>query len=183
MRRNRMYLAAKRESERLLTDAYLAADKQAADTIEAAHAKHLSGEIDHPAKLDVYANASDTRAASYAQAEREHYDRLAAIQRHFSQQVVSRGNPDAPAALDFVATVADPEGLYAPVPAPAPVGELTIVDFNGIRRQVIVDGSGRVIAENPVADDGWSSRQTFTPADPDEFVAAKRAGIAGGGDR
>ena len=25
-----------------------------------------------------------------------------------------------------------------------------------------VDGRGRVIAENPVADDGWSSRQTFT---------------------
>jgi hypothetical protein len=30
---------------------------------------------------------------AYAEAEQRHYDRLAAIKRHFGQQVARRGNP------------------------------------------------------------------------------------------
>ena len=50
------------------------------------------------------------RAAAYAEAEQRHRDRLAAIQRHFGQQVMSRGDPNADHALAFVDTVADPRG-------------------------------------------------------------------------
>ena len=61
-----------------------------------------------------YAAAGDARAEIVGEAERRHYERLAAIQRHFGQHVMSRGNPEADHALAFVETVADPEGLYTP---------------------------------------------------------------------
>jgi len=51
-------------------------------------------------------------------------DRLAAIQRHFGQQVMSRGDPDADHALAFVETVADPEGLHTPQPPEPPIGRV-----------------------------------------------------------
>ena len=73
-----------------------------------------------------------------------------------------RGDPDADHALAFVETVADPEGLYAPQPTEAPIGRVVEIAYNGIKRQVRVDANGRVVAENPVADDGWSTRGTFT---------------------
>jgi hypothetical protein len=73
---------------------------------------------------------------AYAEVEGRQYDRLAAIQRHFNQQVTSRGNPDADHAVAFVETVADPEGQLAPVAVEAPVGELVEIDYNGIKRQV-----------------------------------------------
>ena len=50
--------------------------------------------------------------------------RLAAIQRHFGQQMACRGNPDADHALAFVETVADPDGLYGPQPAEAQIGRV-----------------------------------------------------------
>ena len=65
-----------------------------------------------------------------------------------------RGDPDADHALAFVETVADPEGLYAPQPAEATIGRVVEIAYNGIKRQVRVDGNGRVVAENPVSDDG-----------------------------
>ena len=48
--------------------------------------------------------------------------------------------------------------------------------LNGIKHQVRVDANGRVVAENPVADDGWSTRGTFV-GDAEAFMAAKRAGV------
>jgi hypothetical protein len=42
-----------------------------------------------------------------------------------------RGDPDADHALAFVETVADPEGLYAPQPAEAPMAGLSRSDTMG----------------------------------------------------
>jgi hypothetical protein len=126
--------------------------------------------------------AADNRAAAYAEAEQRHRDRLAAIQRHFGQQVTSHGSPDAGHALAFVETVADPEGLYAPQPGEAAsngvrgIGRVGEIAYNGIKRQVRVDANGRVVAESPIADDGWSRRGTFA-GDAEAFMAAKRAGV------
>ena len=122
------------------------------------------------------AAAGDAQAAAYAEAEQRHRDRLAAIQRHFGQQIARRGDPDADHALAFVETVADPEGQYASQPAKAPIGRVVEIAYNGIKRQVRVDASGRVVAENPVSDDGWSNRGTFA-GDAEAFLAAKRAGV------
>ena len=123
-----------------------------------------------------YAAAADARAAAYAEAERRHYDCLAAIQRYFGQLMARRGDPDADHALAFVETVADPEGLYRPQPVEAPIGRMVEIAYNGIKRQVRVDANGRVIAESPVSDDGWSTRGTFA-GDAEAFMAAKRAGV------
>jgi hypothetical protein len=73
-------------------------------------------------------------------------------------------------------TVADPERLYSPQPAEAPIGPVVEIAYNGIKRQVRVDANGRIVAESPVADDGWSTRGTFT-GDAEAFMAAKRAGV------
>jgi len=66
--------------------------------------------------------------------------------------------------------VADPEGLYAQQPGEAPIGRVVEIAYNGIKRQV------RVVAESPIADDGWSRRGTFA-GDAEAFMAAKRAGV------
>jgi len=87
-----------------------------------------------------------------------------------------RGDPDADHALAFVETVADPEGLYAPQPTEAPIGRVVEIAYNGIKRQVRVDANGRVVAESPVGDDGWSNRGTFVGA-AEAFMAAKRASV------
>jgi hypothetical protein len=86
-------------------------------------------QIDAAAKTAAYSLASDVRAAAYPGAEQRHRDRMAAIQRHFGQQVMSRGDPDADHALDFVETDADPERLFAPFPAEAPIGRVVEIDY------------------------------------------------------
>ena len=123
-----------------------------------------------------YAAAGDARAEIVGEAERRHYERLAAIQRHFGQHVMSRGNPEADHALAFVETVADFEGLYTPQPAEAPIGRVVEIAYNGIKRLVRVDAKGHVVAESSVFDDGWSTRGTFA-GDAEAFMAAKRAGV------
>ena len=87
-----------------------------------------------------------------------------------------RGNPDADHALAFVETVADPEGLYMPQPAKAPIARVVEIAYNGIKRQVRVNANGRVVAESPVSNDGWSTRGTFA-GDAEAFMSAKRAGV------
>jgi hypothetical protein len=93
----------------------------------------------------VYRDRNDKSTAMHRDG---HRDRLAAIQRHFGQQVASLGDPDADHALAFVQTIADPEGLYAPQPAEAPIGRVVEITYNGIKRQVRVDANGRVVAES-----------------------------------
>ena len=123
-----------------------------------------------------YAAAGDARAEIVGEAERRHYERLAAIQRHFGQHVMSRGNPEADHALAFVETVANPQGVYTPQLAEAPIGGVVEIAYNGIKRQVRVDANGRIVTENPVSGDGWSRRGTFT-GDAEAFMAVKRAGV------
>ena len=160
-------------------DAYWAADQLSADAITDADAKlrqaRFSAET-KAARAATYGAASDKRAETVAEAEQRHRDRLAAIQRHFGQQVTCHGNPDAGHAQAFVETVADPEGQFAPVPVEAPIGAVVAIDYNGIKRLVRVDARGRVVAESPIADDGWSRRGTFA-GDDEAFMAAKRAGV------
>jgi len=136
------------------------------------------------ARDEAYAVASDARAEMVAEAEQQHRDPLAAIQRHFGQQVTSHGDPDADHALAFVETVADPERLYTPQPGEAAsngvrgIGRVVEIAYTGIKRQVRVDTNGRVTgyAERQEGD-GWSTRGTFA-GDAEAFIAAKRAGIA-----
>ena len=101
-----------------------------------------------------YAAAGDARAAAHAEAEQRHYERLAAIQRHFGQQVMSRGDPDADHALAFVETVADPAGLYSPQPAEAA--------SNGVR------GIGRVVEIRLQRDQAPGSPRRSRPDRPRE---------------
>ena len=63
-------------------------------------------------------------------------------------------------AVAFVAEI-DPAGLWAPIAKRTPIGTLTTINVAGVKRQFRVDANGRIVAENPVADDGWSNRGTF----------------------
>jgi hypothetical protein len=162
-------------------DAHRAADQLSADAITDADVKLRQARFGAEARAArdaTYSAAGDARAAAYAEAEQRHYDRVAAIQRYFGQQMARRGNPDADYAVVFVEMVADPEGLYAPQPGEAPIGRVVEIAYNGIKRLVRVDARGRVVAsaENHVAGDGWSNRGTFT-GDAEAFMAAKRAGV------
>ena len=176
MARNEAYTAARLASEELLRRDIQAADAIAGATIASADAAWRKRNCAAAEKDAAYAMAADNRAAAYAEAEQRHRDRLAAIQRHFGQQVTCHGNPDAGHAQAFVETVADPKGQFAPVPVEAPIGAVVAIDYNGIKRQVRVDARGRVVAESPIADDGWSRRGTFA-GDAEAFMAAKRAGV------
>ena len=172
MRKSCCVTAPNRAADRLVVDA---------TTDAGAKLRKAGFSVEAKAVRDaIYSAASDARAGAYVEAELLHYDRLAAIQRHFGQQVMSRGDPDADHALAFVETVADPEGLYAPQPVEATsngVRGVVEIAYNGIKRQVRVDANGRVVAESPVADDGWSNRGTFS-GDTEAFMAAKRSGWA-----
>ena len=148
-------------SEKIREDAYRAADQLVVNAIADADAKLHRARFSAEAKAvrdATYSISGDARAGMVAEAEQRHRDRLAAIQRHFGQQIMSRGDPDADHALAFVETVADPEGLHAPLPTEAPIGRVVEIAYNGIKRQVRVDANGRVVAESPVSDDGWSRR-------------------------
>jgi hypothetical protein len=166
-------------SEKIRDDAYRAADQLSADAVTDADGKLRQARFSTEARTvrdATYGAAGDARDAAYAEAEQRHRDRLGAIKRHFGQQVMNSGDPDADHALAFIETVADPEGPYAPQPAEAPIGEVVEINYNGIKRCVRVDARGRVVAENPVADDGWSTRGAFT-GDAEAFLAAERAGV------
>jgi hypothetical protein len=182
MAQDEAYTAARLASEELLRRDIQAVDAIAGATIASADAAWRKRNCGAAEKDAAYAMAADNRATAYAEAEQQHRDRLAAIQRRFGQQVTSRGNPDASHSADFVEMVAGPEGLYAPQPDEAAsngvrgIGRVVEIAYNGIKRQVRVDANGRVVAESPIADDGWSRRGTFT-GDAKAFMAAKRAGI------
>jgi hypothetical protein len=155
MDRAEAYTEAHVASERTLADAYRAADQLAIDVIEDAETKFRAGQIAVAAKNVAYSLASDVRAAAYAEAEHRHRDRMAAIQRHFGQLIVSRGDPDAGHAQAFVENVADPEGQFAPVAVEPSVGHVVETSYNGIKQTVRIDALGRVAAyAEPVSDDG-----------------------------
>ena len=127
MARNDAFHQARVASEKIRDDTYRAADQLSAHARTDADAKLRQARFSAEAKAvrdAAYSAAADARVAAYAEAERRHYDRLAAIQRHFGPQMARRGNPDADHALAFVETVADFEGLYTPQPAEAPIGRV-----------------------------------------------------------
>ena len=156
--RNDAYRRACLASEKIRDDAYRAADQLSADAITDADAKLRQARFSAEARAArdaTYCASGDARAAAYAEAEQQHRDRLAAIERHFGQQISRRGDPDADHALAFVETVADPEGLYAPQPAEAAwngvrgISQVFEIAYNGIKREVRVDANGHVVAESP----------------------------------
>jgi hypothetical protein len=100
---------------------------------------------------------------------------MAAVHRHFGQQITSRSNPDADHAVAFVAKH-DPEGQFAPAAVDPPIGRLVEINYNGIKRTIRIDGNGRgrELGE-AIRCDGWSNRRTFT-SDAEALVAAKWAG-------
>ena len=82
--RNEAYHRARLASEKILDDAYRATDQLSAEAITDADAKLHSALFSAQAKAvrdATYAAAGDARA-EMAEAERRHYDRLAATQRH-----------------------------------------------------------------------------------------------------
>jgi hypothetical protein len=108
------YLAAIRASERLRADRQKAAEQAFFDVTDQAYA-------DHAARDRAYAIASDGRQGVYDRAAQDHFDRVAATQRHFGQAIRAHGNPDAPHAQAWLATL-DVEAFRAD-PEPSPVTE------------------------------------------------------------
>jgi hypothetical protein len=82
-------------SEKIRDDAYRAADQLVVDATADADAKLRQARFSVEARAvrdAAYAATADARAAAYAEAEQRHRDRMAAIQRYFGQQVMSRGS-------------------------------------------------------------------------------------------
>jgi len=176
------YHRARLASEKLRDSDLRAADHLTRALTDKADTDFAAGKITAGERDALHAATGDSRAALHRECGQWHLDQMAALQQHFGQPVNRHGDPETEAALCFAAEI-DPTGEHRASAVATPTGQVVEINHNGIPHRRRVDGRGRVIAENPVADDGWSSRQTFTPADPDEFVAAKRAGIAEGGDR
>jgi hypothetical protein len=150
------------ESEKIRDDGYRAADQLSADAITDADAKLRGAGFSSEAKAardEAYAAASDARAGLVAEAERRHYDRLAAIQRHFSQQVTSHGSADAGHALAFLETVAGtPRGCMRRNPA-----RLLRTEFEapaGLSRSITTGSSARFASTPMVASSPRALSQT-----------------------
>jgi len=83
--RNDAFHQARVASEKIRDDTYRAADQLSAHARTDADAKLRQARFSAEAKAvrdAAYSAAADARVAAYAEAERRHYDRLAATQRH-----------------------------------------------------------------------------------------------------
>lgn len=170
-----LYLAGRRRSELIRDAALLAADKLHADILATADREHRRAGPLSPEALAALtragAVADDARQSAYDRAATEHQDRLAALQRRFGQACTSRGNPDAPRAVEFLRNI-DPEGGSEPVTVePGPLRRRVL--FGGVSYDRPVDRDGRIMAEPNGVE---PRRQTFAPKTPGEFMAAKIAG-------
>lgn len=171
------YHRARLASERLRDSDLRAADHLARVFQDKGDADSTAGKITAGERNTLQAAAGDTRAALQRECAQWHADRMAAIQVHFGQKPIRHGDPQTEAALRFVAEI-DPDGEHRAPPVEPPIGTMATINHNGIKQYRRVH-NGHVVAESPVVNDGWSTRKTFAPADPDEFIAAKRAGITG----
>ena len=115
-----------------------------------------------------YGLAADALAEGYRLAEQQHFDRLAAISRHFGSRGNPRGNPNAQHAVDFLASLGFTLAADPPTPQPAPLTTAEI-SYNGIVTRRPVNADGKVI-DGPKFDD--PPRGTFTGSAAD-FQAAK----------
>jgi hypothetical protein len=70
--------------------------------------RRLSHRLDRYMRDTAYLPASDAKAGMCAEAGQRHSGRMAGMQRHFGQQIGSRGNPGADHAQAFVAAVRSP---------------------------------------------------------------------------
>ena len=157
------YLAAIRASERLRADRQKAAEQAFFDVTDQAYA-------DHAARDRAYAIASDGRQGVYDRAAQDHFDRVAATQRHFGQAIRAHGNPDAPHAQAWLATL-DVEAFRAD-PEPSPIGSPAIVEHHpGMPVARRIDERGIIVAEPFTPGDG--GRGTFCG----DAASAKRAGV------
>ncbi len=130
-----VYFAAVFASERIRDDLIAAADHLHADATEAAHNRMMASRrdlADTDRRRRVQVDANDARKFMYEDAERRHLDRCAALAQQFGQHWTGPGNPDAPHARAFVASLD---------------GEPTVVEHHaGIQhiRRVL---NGRVVPE------------------------------------
>ncbi len=159
-----------------MQDARLAADQLHADVLATATEKFRASrkfQIDLEQHTRAGAVADEGRAAGYAFADRDHKDRLAALQRHFGQAITSREDPDATHAQAFLASV-DPDGQFAPAPTPVAAGTPRVIEHHiGVRHTRLVDANGRVVPEQSTQVD--PPRGTFTGS-PAAYAMAKTRG-------
>jgi hypothetical protein len=114
--------------------------------------------------------AADQLQARYDIAAARHFDRRAALAKHFGQHWAGPGDPYATHALRWLAENVSTEPV-ASVSAPA----TRLVKFNGIEHTVgaVTSPSG---APSPLPKFNDPPRGTFTGS-PAEFEAAKRAAV------
>jgi hypothetical protein len=170
--RNETYHRACLASEKICDDAYRAANQLSAEAITSADAKlrqtHFSTEAQSRPRRPPMLPPAMQEQRWLPRLSNDTAIALAAIQRHFANRSLAAAIP-TPTTRSLSS---DPEGLYAPQPAEAPIGRVVEIAYNGIKRQVRVDANGRVVVESPVSDDGWSRRGTFA-GDAEAFTAAK----------
>jgi hypothetical protein len=170
--REEAYLAAVKASERLRDEGYRAADQLHSDATEGAHQTMMAsrrGAADADRLHRGRADASDARKYLYEDAERRHFDRRAALARHFGQYWTGPGNPDAEHAKAFVVSL-DPSGEHEVDPPAAPLGSLTVIEHHAGIRQVRRVHNGRVVPEVFGSD---PPRATFTG----DLAAAKARAV------
>jgi hypothetical protein len=146
------YLKAIRASERLRDDRQKAADQAHADVI--AQADHDCG-----ANTDRVAGPRNRRQGIYDRAAQDHFDRVAAAQQHFGQAIRARGNPDAPHAQNWLASLG--VEAFRTDPEPSPIGSPAIVEHHpGMPVARRIDERGIIVAEPFTPGDG--GRGTFS---------------------
>ena len=143
-----VYLAAIRGSE-AIREGVAAADQAQADVTAQAD-QDYHGNPDRAAgarnRDRVYALAGDGRQGMYDRAAQDHFDRVAAAQRHFGQAIRARGNPDATHAQNWLATL-DVEAFRAD-PEPPPIGRPILAEHHpGMPVPRRIDERGIIVAE------------------------------------
>jgi hypothetical protein len=144
-----VYLASVRASERLRDDRQKAAEQAHADVTAQAD-QDYHGNPDRAAgarnRDRVYALTGDGRQGVYDRAAQDHFDRVAAAQRHFGQSISARGNPDAPHAQAWLRGLDVDE--FAAQPEPPPIGRPILAEHHpGMPVPRRIDERGIIVAE------------------------------------
>jgi hypothetical protein len=183
--KSQVYTDARAASERIKASLQAAAESAFKATMDAAHAEFRDTKHKHTGTLQqldaATARAGDLRQAAFDMAARMHQNRLAALAQHFGEHYRGPGDAGDEHALAWISEHIDPTGIFRPAPAEAPL-PVESVTFNGHTavRPVIVAPSGerRVGGNTAILPGSDPPRGTFVPANAEEFMAAKRAGIA-----
>ncbi len=177
--RSEIYLAAVKASERLRDERLAAADQAHTAGIGAADRAVATRQSSLADRDRAYASASDARQMAHDIAYQEHQDRLAALQRHFGQMRVARGDPDAPHAIAWLATAGIAEPAVIAEPTTPPIGQ------EACRPQTITSGgatreAGAILspsgAPSPIPFGRDPPRGTFTGS-PASLADLKRRAV------